>query len=740
MNERVKPQGCVLRATTISGRLQGLLGEITIAQTYQNAEAVNIEAVFTFPVPVEAVLLGVDIQIDDRALHGRVLPKRQAENAYEDAVSGGDSAILLQEAGRGLYTINVGNLLPGQTARLTYRYALLLVWNGDALRLQLPTTIAPRYGDPGRAGLQPHQIPSVDLDAENRFSLELDLGGSLRQATVESPSHRISVEVGVEVLRVRLAGDRSLMDRDFILNIRGSAEARAALGLCAPDRDGWIALASFQPELSGHADAGGRDCVLIADCSGSMAGDSIAQTRAALLAIFDRLQPADRFNLIAFGSQPRAFFNGLHPADDRGVAQARALVAGLDANLGGTEIGAALQLAYRQRQGQPLDILLMTDGEAWNVEELVAEARRSGCRVFTVGVGAAVAEGLVRGLAEATGGACEFVHPNEDMAARIVRHFERIRAPRAEAAMTWPVEPTRRLPEQIERVFSGDTLHLLAWLPTKPEGPATLNLTLSDGQRLNQTVVLEPWPVAETADTLSRLAAVRRIAQLSAADATALAVEYQLVTPHTHFLMVDVRAEGEKAGDLPELRTVPHMLAAGWGGVGSVMAADLRMASMELAPEYLDIPAFLRRESLPPPPAPMAEPAPRATRKSQVFSKLKAMFNRSQEPAGPLSGVVGWLEANATRLADPKQPLPTLDELADALPGDLLARLRELVAQGEAEEAVVAALLHAFLQHRPEYWLPRNASRTIRARFQKQVSATLAAVVEPLVETWCATG
>jgi len=740
MNERVKQQGCVLQATAISGRLQGLLGEITIAQTYQNAESVNIEAVFTFPVPVEAVLLGVDIRIDDRALQGRVLPRRQAEDAYEEAVSGGDSAILLQEAGRGLYTINVGNLLPGQTAKLTYRYALLSVWNGDMLRLQLPTTIAPRYGDPGRAGLQPHQIPPVDLAAENRFSLELELGGSLRQATVESPSHRISVEVGAEMLRVRLAGDRGLMDRDFILNIRGSAEARAAFGLCAPDRDGWVALASFQPELSGHADVGGRDCVLIADCSGSMAGDSIAQTREALLAIFDRLQAADRFNLIAFGSQPRAFFSGLHPADDRSLAQARVLAARLDADLGGTEIGAALQLAYQQRQGQPLDILLMTDGEAWNVEELVGEAQRSGCRVFTVGVGAAVAEGLVRGLAEATGGACEFVHPNEDMAARIVRHFERIRAPRAEAAMTWPVEPTRRLPEQIERVFSGDTLHLLAWLPTRPEGSATLNLTLSDGRCLPQTVTLEPWPVVETADTLPRLAAARRIAQLSAADATALAVEYQLVTPHTHFLMVDVRAEGEKAKDLPELRTVPHMLAAGWGGVGSVMAAPC-MASMEAGPdEYLDIPAFSRRGPLPPPPAPMAEPAPITRLNSQVSGRDKAIFDPSQYPTGSPLMFVGWLQANAARLVDPKQPLPTLDELADALPDDLLARLRELIAQGEAEDAVVVALLHAFLRNKREYWLPRNASRNIRSRFQKQVSATLAAAVEPLVKTWCATG
>lgn len=722
-------QSSVLKATAICGRLQGLLGEIAIAQTYQNTEMVNIEAVFTFPVPVEAVLLGVDIQIDDRILQGHVLPRRQAEDAYEDAVSGGDNAILLQEAGRGLYTVNVGNLLPEQTARLSYRYALLSVWNGDTLRLQLPTTIAPRYGDPGRAGLQPHQVPPVALDADHRFSLELELAGPLRQATVESPSHRIRVEAEDKALRVTLAGHQvPYMDRDFILNIRGSAEMRAASGLYAPDRDGWIALASFQPELAEAADTGGRDCVLIADCSGSMAGDSIAQTREALLAILDRLQPADRFNLIAFGSQPRAFFSGLQSADNRELAQARALVTQLDADMGGTEIGAALQLAYRQRQGdQPLDILLITDGEVWNVDNLIAEAKRVGCRMFTVGVGAAVAKGLVQGLADATGGACEFVHPNEGMAARIVRHFARIRAPRARAFFNWPVETTRQLPKRVKRVFNGDTLHGLAWIPTRPEGPATLDLTLSDGQRLSQAVVLEPWLVAETADTLSRLAAARRIAGLTAAEATALAVEYQLITPHTHFLMVDVRAENEKAKDLPELRAVPHMLAAGWGGMGRL--GEKRVWHSFRVPTRVGLVGL-------------------AAMGVGFVLRAKDAFHACLEPASPMATnarsparFAHWLEAHAARLAEQKLPLPTLDQLVSAgLPDDLLTRLRELVAQGETEEAVVAALLHAFLQHGPDRHLSRNASRNIRSRFQKQVSATLAAAVEPLVKTWCATG
>ena len=73
--------------------------------------------------------------------------------------------------------------------------------------------------------------------------------------------------------------------------------------LYAPDREGYVVLASFQPKLLGYTEIGGRDCMLIADCSGSMAGDSIAQTRVALLAILDRLQPVDRFNLVAFGNR-----------------------------------------------------------------------------------------------------------------------------------------------------------------------------------------------------------------------------------------------------------------------------------------------------------------------------------------------------------------------------------------------------------------------------------------------------
>jgi hypothetical protein len=47
-------------------------------------------------------------------------------------------------------------------------------------------------------------------------------------------------------------------------------------------------------------------------------------------------------------------------------------------------------------------------------------------------------------------------------------------------------------------------------------------------------------------------------------------MQYQLVSSETNLILVHERAEAEKAEDLPELHQVRPMLAAGWGGHGTV--------------------------------------------------------------------------------------------------------------------------------------------------------------------------
>ncbi len=713
MDQRVTESAPLLTATVLHGRLEGLVGEIHIAQTFRNAEAVNIEAVFTFPVPPEAVLLGVEVTLDGRVLRGQVLPASQAEEDYEEAIVSGDGAILLQSAGPGRYTINVGNLLPGQIAELDYRYALLGVWDEDLWRLLLPTTLAPRYGDPHQAGLAPHQVPEVALFTDHRFTLDLVLGHSLRQAQVDSPSHQLVVTTEEMGQRVRLAQGAAPLDRDLVLNIRADAAARAGQALVARDEQPGeggseaeaVVLLSVQPQFPAKPPAHGHDYVLVADASGSMAGDSIAQTREALLAILDRLQPADRFNLIVFGSTPVALFPRLVPVTSHYLASARQAVRQLEADRGGTEIGTALRLAHGQRQDQALDILLITDGEAWDTAPLIEDARRSGDRVFTIGVGAAVAADLVQGLARATGGACTLVHPNEAMSDKIVRQFERIRTPRAHVTLTWSADPRWQWPAPAEPIFAGDTRHWLAGFSTPPTGPVTLTYTLADGSTQVQSLDLQSWPAVAQPDTLPRLAAARRLPDLDQETATALAVRYQLVSPHTHFVLRDSRDAAQQADSLPQMRQVPQQLAAGWGGLGGVVAPQPPMPNIALVCEssFLDRPMFLRRGGGTRAAAPdfeagvcfsLSEPQP-----SRIQYGVDIPPRPQARPQPPAPGSFeAWLDAQAERLADPQEPLPTLAEvLASGLPIQFEDAVKRLLAEGLDEDQVIAAVLYAVI-------------------------------------------
>ncbi|MFW6028085.1 MAG: VWA domain-containing protein, partial [bacterium] len=232
-------------------------------------------------------------------------------------------------------------------------HGLLLRWSGDRVRFMMPTTIAPRYGDPLSAGLQPHQIPEFSFDAERSFHLTVAVNGVLQGARFNSPSHFVKVESRSEEAVIELAGEPA-MDRDFILEAR-SSQVEASGALVSRDLDGWVALASFRPRITESTADERRSTKIVVDCSGPMAGDSIAQAKVALERILDGLRPGDLFDIIAFGSTTRALFGSEMPVSETSLAQARRFVRQLDANLGGTEIGAALEapeMCERERSGR----------------------------------------------------------------------------------------------------------------------------------------------------------------------------------------------------------------------------------------------------------------------------------------------------------------------------------------------------------------------------------------------------
>ena len=567
-----------LAGIDVRGCIGDVFSRVTVTQLYENREEKNIEAIYSFPLPLRGVLLDFTVTIDGETRRGTVMKKSQAREVYESAVEKGDSACMLEKIDEGLYSMSVGNILAGQKVEISFSYAMFNIWNGSLFRFFLPSVVAPKFGDPAKAGIEEYQAPVTSLTAQNAWRCVIAVAGELRKCRISCPTHeteRRDTEEAAEFLVNAYA------DRDFVLEIRTDT-APVPYGALGRDGTGYVAAVAMTPDFGTELKSAPRILDIIIDCSGSMAGDSIRQARTALLEILNRLSDTDSFNIIRFGSQVKPLFAAPRPRSAESVKEASRLLEVMDADMGGTNLEEALRAAYRSETGESQkgtlhDILLITDGEVYESSSFYDEAVSSGCRVFTVGVGTAVSEGLLRKLSEVTAGMPEFVTPNEDMAEKIVRHFQRMCLPVMDSEIIWPVAPDWVWPEKNLHLFHGDTAVFFARFPEKPAGKTELRAV--SGDRSWSWSVSLPESGDETpCSDLARMATRRRISGRKDDAAQELAVSYSLVTSLTNYILVKENENADSL-DLPEMRTVPQMPPRGFMGGGMGAAACCMSAS-----------------------------------------------------------------------------------------------------------------------------------------------------------------
>lgn len=671
-----------LRGVEVSTRIADLLASTTLVQKYKNDSDTNLELSYTFPIPVSSTLLSFAVAIDERKYEGQVIPRAQAEAKYEETIGEGNSAFRLQEVRAGMYNATLGNVMPGEEVAITLSYAEPLSWNGKSIRYRLPTTIAPRFGEP--TGLQPWQRPETSLAAEYPLDVTVSIAGELSQSAVSCPSHKVSMKIQSDVLTIRLAKGAS-MDRDFILEIEN--DQVRSLGTIASALDTNVTMLTLlPPEVEGQGNQ--RDVVLVIDCSGSMQGDSIALAKEGVMLALGSLDANERFGLIAFGTRFLQFDKELQPANRKNLDMARRWVNHLS-DLGGTDINGALELALKLKCMQAMDILLLTDGQDWEVGESVAKAKAEGVRIFSMGIGSAVAEEAVQMMANETGGACELVAPTEDMSERIYRHFNRMRQPQMDKLeITWPSTPFWEC-RPSHACFAGDAYTVFAALPDGVVQEASVRFEFAAQEPQSFAVPLR------TEDTCSasivRLGAKQRLAILDEEQRQSWAVTYQLITTDTDYLITVERSADEKATELPAFQTQPQMLPAGWGGTSGVLvqacvsrvashpSRSLDSVSFCASPavdySHLDVPAVLRCRS--------------SSRSTALSSLSSNGYNKFIEK----------LNQMCTRKLYSKIPT-TFDQLLKLpVPETLAELMTTLTAEGISKDVLIHSFYSALMLH-----------------------------------------
>lgn len=644
-----------MKSVHVHGKLDGLLLRMKVRQTYTNESEDTLETVYTFPLAWGATLLNLAVELNGKRLNGSVIEKKQAVKQYEEAIDNGDSPIMVERSGRGLYTANLGNLLPGETAVIEIEYAQLLSFESDRIRFSIPTTIAPRYGDQHVQGqLSSHQTTAASGLVEYGFFMTLDIQGTAAKGIVSSPTHPIKTSKTFDGINVQL-GKQAYLDRDFVLlidDLKGESFC-----IAGPDSEGsntTAIITSFCPKLPNAKPKALRLKVLL-DCSGSMAGDSMRQARVALKHLFKQLNEDDSFAYTRFGSSIDRVTKKMTMAYSERIQALLSTLDKTEADLGGTELGMAMTDVFNMNaNGKPrnspdatdsADVLLITDGDVWNIENILASARISGHRVYTIGVGSAPAESLLRELAKDTGGACEFVTPSEDMRSAIDRILERMRsAQEVRFAIKWnAVEEKNKTHEWAStlppQLIDGETVHLFARLPAKTEKPPVLICKTLIKEVEHEVSSAKPISITwDTDGIVARLCAAAQIGELTEGKADtklakSLAMKYQLVTQHTNLFLLHERAEENKAEGLPQLQQVAQMQAAGFGGYGTVgrAAPSLSVMRMSCHSEAFEISDSLSTTKLGGDYGRLNTPSVWRTNRTQSASKLDAMASTGMD-------------------------------------------------------------------------------------------------------------
>jgi Ca-activated chloride channel family protein len=584
-----------LRGVSVTGRVFGAHARVVLRQRYQNAEARPVEAIYTFPVPSDAALVGFAMEAAGRRIEAEVQQREAAFRAYDDAVSKGHGAALLEEERRNVFTASVGNLLPGEETVVEVVYVQPLAADEGALRLAIPTLVAPRYipgapaGDRTGHGVAAptDRVPDADRISPAigavSYGLTIDVVFDLgREITLESPSHAVVVaDAGGHARRVTLKQPEVPLDRDLVLTASGAPGVAA--GVIAERRagqDGTFAL-TVVPDLFDPAHrATPRDVVFVVDVSGSMEGASLREAKSALRLCLRHLAEGDRFQIISFSDAFYLFKPEIVPFTQRTLTEADAWVQALD-TIGGTEMREPLLAAadiLAGSAGRDRIMVLLTDGQVGNEAEIVRDvvARAGTTRIYTFGIGTSVSDLLIRDLARRTRGASELIHPGERIDEKVTAQFARATAARIEGVtLRWSgVDAGEIAPAEIGDLVDGEPWVVYGRYTEPGHGRAELRGTLR-GAPFYLEVPVE-LPAEADREGLAALWATARIRDLEEAPLegrraeanreriVALSIAHHVASKYASFVLVEKRTGDRRAQGLPEARPIPVSAPAGW--------------------------------------------------------------------------------------------------------------------------------------------------------------------------------
>lgn len=138
-----------LLETEVMIQVSGPLARTRVVQRFRNPTEAWLEGVYAFPLPENAAVDRLRMQIGERLVEGEIREREAAQAAYDRARSAGQRASLAEQSRPNLFTTRVANIGPQEEIRIEIEYQQTLAWEevdgAGRYRLRFPMVVGPRY-------------------------------------------------------------------------------------------------------------------------------------------------------------------------------------------------------------------------------------------------------------------------------------------------------------------------------------------------------------------------------------------------------------------------------------------------------------------------------------------------------------------------------------------------------------------------------------------------------------------
>ncbi|MBU1053703.1 MAG: VIT and VWA domain-containing protein [Proteobacteria bacterium] len=404
-----------------------------VDQIFINEGDKDMEAIYSFPLPVKASLSELSIWIDGKEEIGEVLEKERAKKIYEQQKAKGNDSALAEKDDYKTFNINVSPVRAGGETRVRLVYYQPLEIDLNIGRYVYPLA---------EGGVDEERISfwSVDDKVIGSFSFDLTLKSAFPVKDVRVPGYQDRAEIkqadnpdegtnSGNTYHIRITEPEGCnLSKDIVFYYRLKEDIPARLELipykAAPDKEGTF-MVVVTPGASLKRIVEGTDWTFILDKSGSMGGEKIKTLADGVSRVIGKMSVNDRFRIITFNNSADDFSGGYINATPENANAIIERLRNLQAS-GGTALFAGLEKGCKGLDDdRTTGIVLVTDGVA-NIGPTHEAAflqllQDHDIRLFTFVIGNSANRPLLNKLAKKSNGFAMNISSSDDIIGRIVQ-------------------------------------------------------------------------------------------------------------------------------------------------------------------------------------------------------------------------------------------------------------------------------------------------------------------------------